>query len=274
MSTDLSMPLYVQYARTDVKSICTDDFVQTARMSDDRPQPAIRLQKAREARGFSSAREAAQRLGFNYETYSQHERGLRGLSRAAADYAKAFKVSVGWLMNGEGSGPGQDSLVARDPIAEPEPNAVIEQGPVYLPPMYGPRDIEELGAAVAGDGEDEAAFEMNGQVVDLVKRPPGLLHRKDVFALRVSNVSMYPKYEDGERLYIEKRRPAVGEYVVVELIPKEEGRPGKAYIKKLVAANSAKITVEQFNPHGILNFARDEVKQLLRVIPQDELLGL
>lgn len=274
MSIDGSMPLYVRYARIDVKSKRTDDFVQTAQMSDDRPQPAIRLQKAREARGFASAREAAQRLGFNYETYTQHERGLRGLSRAAAVYAKAFKVSVGWLMNGEGSGPGQDSLVAQSPIAEPEPNAVLEPGPVYLPTMFGPRDVEELGAAVAGDGDDEAAFEMNGQVVDLVKRPPGLMHRKDVFALRVSNVSMYPKFEDGERLYLEKRKPAIGDYVVVELNPKEEGRPGKAYIKKLVAANSTKISVEQFNPHGILNFSRDEVKQLLRVIPQAELLGL
>lgn len=273
MSTDLSMPLYVQYARTDVKSLCTDELVHSARMSDDRPQQAVRLQKAREARGFSSAREAALRLGFNYETYIQHERGLRGITRAAADYAKAFKVSVGWLLNGEGAGPGEDPLIAREALPEPESNAVIETGPVYLPSMSGPRDIEELGAAMAGDGKDESAFEFNGQVVDLVKRPPGLMHRKDVFALRVSNVSMYPKYEDGERLYIERRKPAIGDYVVVELHPKEEGRPGKAYIKKLLAANSTKITVEQFNPHGVLNFARDEVRQLLRVIPQNELLG-
>ncbi|WP_089177113.1 S24 family peptidase [Bosea sp. AS-1] len=270
MSIGASMPLYVHYARTHVKSNCTDDSVHSAQMSDERPEQAVRLQKAREARGFSSAREAALRLGFNYETYSQHERGLRGLSRAAADYAKAFKVSIGWLLNGEGAGPGEDSLIK---ISEPEPNAVIEDGPVYLPSAAGPRDIEELGAAMAGDGKDESAFEFNGQVVDLVKRPPGLLHRKDVFALRVSNVSMYPKYEDGERLYIEKRKPAIGEYVVVELHPKEEGRPGKAYIKKLLAANASKITVEQFNPHGVLNFSRDEVRQLLRVIPQNELLG-
>jgi phage repressor protein C with HTH and peptisase S24 domain len=239
-------------------------------MSDERPEPAIRLQKAREARGFASAREAALRLGFNYDSYSQHERGLRGITRAAADYAKAFKVSAAWLLTGEGAGPGEDPLIK---LPEPEANAVIEEGPVFLPSMAGPRDIEELGAAMAGDGQDESAFEFNGQVVDLVKRPPGLMHRKDVFALRVSNVSMYPKYEDGERLYIERRKPAIGDYVVVELHPKEEGRPGKAYIKKLMAANSARITVEQFNPHAVLNFSRDEVKQLLRVIPQNELLG-
>ncbi len=42
------------------------------------------------------------RYGWKYETYVQHERGERGLSRSAGRYADAFRVSEGWLLTGEG----------------------------------------------------------------------------------------------------------------------------------------------------------------------------
>jgi hypothetical protein len=73
-------------------------------MADDevKPDAAQRLVKARSSRGFKSAKEAALRFGWNYDTYSQHERGERGLVRAAQKYARAFGVSEGWLLTGEG----------------------------------------------------------------------------------------------------------------------------------------------------------------------------
>lgn len=235
--------------------------------------PSDRLKRARIARGFADAADAARAFGWNVVTYRAHESGARGIKKVAERYAKALGTTAAWLVYGQGDPPANAPAPAPQ-LYDPEPNAILEAGPVYLPPKTGPRDIEELGATMAGDGEDESAFEMNGQVVDLVKRPPGLLHRKDVFALRVTNVSMYPKFEDGERIYLEKRKPAIGEYIVIELHPMGEGRPGKSYIKKLLAADAAKVTVEQFNPHGVLNFRRAEIKQILRVIPTPELLGL
>lgn len=163
------------------------------------------------------------------------------------------------------------------PISSPTdtpPNAIIEDREPALPERGGARDIEELGIAVGGDGEDDGAFEFNGQVVDRVTRPPGIKHRKDVFALRIANSSMFPKYEDGERIFAERRRPAIGDYVVVELHPTEEGRPGKGYIKKLVSMNSSKVVVEQFNPAKPIEFDRAQVKDVHRVIPWHELLGI
>lgn len=157
---------------------------------------------------------------------------------------------------------------------DPAPNAIIEGAEPRLPDLGGPRDVEELGIAVGGDGEDDGAFEFNGQVVDRVTRPPGILHRRDVFALRVSNTSMVPKYDHGERIFAERRRPAPGEYAVVELHPREEGRAGRGYIKRLVSVNSAKVIVEQFNPPKTLEFDRDQVKAVHRVIPWQELLGV
>lgn len=71
---------------------------------DDRPDFAKRLEKARIERGFKTAKDAARYFDWKYETYIQHEQGIRGISRAAAKYAKAFRVSEGWLLTGEGMG--------------------------------------------------------------------------------------------------------------------------------------------------------------------------
>ncbi len=70
---------------------------------DDRPDFAKRLEKARIDRGFRTAKDATRFFHWTYETYIQHEQGIRGISRAAAKYAKAFRVSEGWLLTGEGN---------------------------------------------------------------------------------------------------------------------------------------------------------------------------
>jgi hypothetical protein len=83
-------------------------MVQNARMDDldsdlGRPDQAVRLAKSRQERGFSDAKSASNYFGWNYTSYSQHERGERGLRRQVAErYAKAFRVSPAWLLTGEG----------------------------------------------------------------------------------------------------------------------------------------------------------------------------
>jgi hypothetical protein len=76
---------------------------------DDRPDSAKRLEQARVARGFATAKEAATFFGWNYDSYAQHENGIRGITRAVASYAKAYRVSEGWLLTGEGRGPGSET---------------------------------------------------------------------------------------------------------------------------------------------------------------------
>jgi len=64
-----------------------------------------RLKAARSAKGFATATDAARAHGWKEATYLGHENGTRGMGRAAPQYAKAFGVTVGWLLNGEGVGP-------------------------------------------------------------------------------------------------------------------------------------------------------------------------
>lgn len=102
------MPHDVHYAHHPVKSKRTplSCFLHTMAF-DDRPDEAKRLEQARIARGFKDAKAAASYFGWKYDTYAQHENGTRGITRAAAQYAKHFRVSKGWLLTGEGRGPGQ-----------------------------------------------------------------------------------------------------------------------------------------------------------------------
>lgn len=78
-----------------------DDSREKTPSLDD---PDQRLVWAREQAKFETATDAARRFHWNENTYRSHENGQRGLSKkAAAKYAKAFKVPVGWLLYGEGA---------------------------------------------------------------------------------------------------------------------------------------------------------------------------
>jgi len=81
-------------------------------MSPDQEQRAARLRQARTHAKFKDATVAAKKFGWNVITYRSHENGLRGLKPTVAKrYAKAYKVSLSWLMYNEGSmtGPGIDA---------------------------------------------------------------------------------------------------------------------------------------------------------------------
>jgi SOS-response transcriptional repressor LexA len=76
--------------------------------------PYARLQQARLNAGFKEAKEAANAHGWNYQTYKSHESGGRRFRlETALEYARAFDVTAGWLLTGEGDIPAADSDAAR-----------------------------------------------------------------------------------------------------------------------------------------------------------------
>jgi len=141
---------------------------------DARPEPAIRLEFARTRAGFSTAKDAARRFGWVYETYIQHEQGTRGLTRAAEKYAKAFKVSQGWLLTGEGRAPNE-----------------------------GQAGVPLLGYVGAGQAV-EAIDQENGETVE-----PPADWTPDTVSVEVAGDSMFPAYEPGTLLYYSKLLPPV-----------------------------------------------------------------
>lgn len=64
--------------------------------------PAKRLKAARERAGYANAKLAADALGIKEAGYRHHENGTRDIGyRTAQKYAKAFRTTPEWLMDGE-----------------------------------------------------------------------------------------------------------------------------------------------------------------------------
>jgi phage repressor protein C with HTH and peptisase S24 domain len=148
--------------------------------------------------------------------------------------------------------------------------------PRLAPPISAnlPRDLPVFGSAEGGpDGVFEPTWN-NGDVVDYLRRPPGLQGMKDVFALYVSGDSMSPWRESGSYIYVHQTRPAaIGGYVVALLAPAREGEPARAMVKKLLARRHGEIELQQFNPPKTLTFKRESVLRLYRVIDWEEAIG-
>jgi hypothetical protein len=168
----------VQNALSDVKSKRTAFPVHIAPMGrrsadkdEERPGPAIRLALAREKRGYKTALAAARAFGWNENTYPQYERGVRGLSQVATQFASTLRVSVGWLMNGEGPDPFASSVPLLG-FTFPDTDS-IHFGDDSLDNVEAPKKGTEHTVAIEIRGDALGAI-FDGWVVfyDDVRKPP------------------------------------------------------------------------------------------------------
>lgn len=152
--------------------------------------------------------------------------------------------------------------------ADPEPALrVVEVDPRQLDTM--PVDVPVVGVAAASVA---GAFVVDG-VIDRVRRPPGLMHAKNVYALYVRGESMSPRYRPGELIFVSPDRPpASGDDVVIQT----RNHPGAAlesWLKEYVRSDGAKIHARQLNPPSAVEFTADQVVDVHRVLTMRELFG-
>lgn len=188
-------------------------------------EQAERLRQARQQRGFDSAKAAAERFGFNYNTYSQHERGVAGITRAAATYARAYKVSEAWLLTGEGD-------------------------------MEEERTVAIVG--LAGAGPDGAVLFATGDG-NFGEVPAPQDAPAHVEALEVRGDSMYGIANDGWILFYEDKEPPslhhIGELCVCWLedervlvkIPQLGSEPGLFHLESANARTMRDVPVRAFS---------------------------
>lgn len=186
-------------AHLGVKAKRTLFHVQIARMEKDPPRPpaAIRLEAARKRRGFRTAKAASSYFGWNYETYSQHERGERGLTRAAERYSKAYRVGKRWLLDGEGEESNLRPIVGR----------------------------------VGADPEGRILYAEGNETGDFAPQPPG--GNEQTVAVEVAGHSMRGIADDGSLIYYDERHDPptadmLGHVVIVGLAN------GEVLIKRLL----------------------------------------
>lgn len=218
------------------------------------------IRSARKQRGLVM-RQVAEAVGVSVQAVGQWERGENDLTMDNLRAVAAFlKFDLDMATRGE--------LRLLDTEADPlnEVERVTDVGH----PNFGPKDVPVNGTAWGGDDAD---FEMNGQIVDYVRRPPGIAHLKGVFALHVLGTSMVPRFEPGDLLYCGGRDPVPGDDIVIELHPTEQALAGKGYIKRFIRRDRGKVVVRQYNPAKDLSFDAASIKRVHRVIPLRELLG-
>ncbi len=103
---------------------------------------AQRLRASRIRAGYSSAARFAERIGVSDVTYRSHENGLRGLPyETAARYARALRISLAWLLTGEGAAEGVD-LAYLNPLTVTQ---FVETGRWVARPDLDPAETYLIG---------------------------------------------------------------------------------------------------------------------------------
>lgn len=234
-------------------------------MAKKEPSPADkrrgqRLRERRKAMGLDIT-ELAKAIGVSQPAVSQWEIGITAPNRKkVAKLAQILRVPVSWLLTDEDA-PQQNAGASAAPASAPAPAAIAAL----------PIDVPVLGVAVGGSDGD---FRLNGQVVDYVRRPPGIASLRNVYALWLVGDSMSPWNKDGDLIYVSPARPpVVGDHVVIQLQDTADGEPGLAMVKLLIGKTPTQLKLGQYNPTREFNLALAKVKAVHKVLSLRELLG-
>jgi len=228
-------------------------------MTKKEPSPADkrrgqRLRERRKAIGMDIT-ELAKAIGVSQPAVSQWEIGITAPNRKkVAKLAQILRVPVAWLLTEEDA----QQQTAAPQGATPAIAALPIDVPVY-------------GVAVGGSDGD---FRLNGQVVDYVRRPPGIASLRNVYGLWLVGDSMSPWNKNGDLIYVSPARPPViGDHIVIQLQDTQDGEPGLAMVKLLIGKTPTQLKLGQYNPTREFNLALTKVKAIHKVLSLRELLG-
>lgn len=230
-STELVIPNLYRISVARVNRISVDNACECPDMGDS----SDRLRQARKRAGFETAAAALRRFpSWVGSTYRSHENGQTPVPPEDANrYAKAFRVSPGWILTGEGPMEAQNLVKLMGRIG-----AGAEIGPEYEQiPEEGLEEIE-------------------------LRHPVGL----DAIAFEVEGNSMMPRYDPGMLIVCSEgpRNPDdfLGKEVAVRTIK------GSRYLKKLRPGSKRGLyTLESFNADPITDVKIAWLGEVLDILP-------
>jgi phage repressor protein C with HTH and peptisase S24 domain len=217
----------------------------------DEKKLGARIRDARHARDMTMV-ELAELLGVSQPAISQWESGVTPPGRdSLVKLAKILKVPASQL------------------LGEHESATASARAGAQVAAM--PTDVPVYGVAVGGSNGD---FRFNGQIVDYVRRPPGIANARNVYALWILGESMAPWNKDGDLVYVTPSRPpTAGDHIVVQLQDAADGEPGLAMVKLLIAKTPTQLKLAQYNPQKEFAVALTKVKSIHKVLSLKDLLG-
>lgn len=223
-----------------------------------------RLKQARKARTPKTTQaDIAKLCGVTVQAVSGWERGeAKPETDKLTKIAAYLGVTVDWLL---------------DDAAQVSPRVIRPAGPELSEvekisdglPDLGGEWMDVRGVTVGGDD----SYFYFGDVIDKVRRPPGIRNAQNVAALNVTGTSMVPAHKPGALIYVQLREPESGDDVVIELYPENEGDAPKSFLKELVRKTGRRLECLQHNPPSPIEFDRGEVHRLWRVLTLRDLLG-
>ncbi len=213
-----------------------------------------RIRARREELGMDVS-ELAEAIGVSQPAVSQWEIGVTAPRRQKiAKLAEILRVPVTWILS-------DDEHLLQN-VHNQAQSMQIASLPV---------DVPVYGVAVGGS---EGDFRFNGQVVDYVRRPPGIANLRNVYALWIFGDSMAPWNKDGDLIYVSPAKPpTTGDYVIVQLHDSADGDPGLAMVKLLVGKTPTQLKLAQHNPQREFALPLAKIKSIHKVLSLRELLG-
>lgn len=232
------------------------------------------LKSARKAKGMTQA-VLAEMLGVEPPTISRWEAGERQPdSDTLRRIAVVLDTTVGSIF-GEGPGEPAANLPLVEPIEAPNIKSWARDVPVHGTALGGDLALDAVTHAMQVEQTVLEFFD----VIEMVRRPPAFASNRGLYGLYVAGSSMEPRYEPGDLLYVDPRRPpAIGDDVIVQ-IRDGNGHDGDdrivcALIKRLVRRTAAGVELEQYNPPLRFKLASDYIAAVHRVVKLGEVVGM
>ncbi|TCR63194.1 phage repressor protein C with HTH and peptisase S24 domain [Bosea sp. BK604] len=251
-------------------------FAKSPAMTDD-PQRALKLWLAEKVAPHGTISRLAAATGISNDKITRSKEleasdpkkrrqlplaEIRLIARFFGELPPGFQEMSSWL----------DDAAQVLPPADAGPRLPLSP----QPQRGGQPDLSVRGIALGGK-EGDGDFHLNGEALDFMARPAGLLGRPKAYAIILRNSSMEPVYRHGWPVFVDEdgRKPVEGEDVLIELYGEDEHEPGPAFIKTLVRRRGGQVILSQYNPPPEeLRFDASRVRQMLRVIPYVEAMGL
>ncbi len=173
--------------------------------------------------------------------------------------ARALETSEQWLLSG-----GEVGIALKREVRATD---------VSMPlPFEMPKDVPVMGTA-AGSHE-RGAFQLSSEPIDYVRRPPTLMHAKNIYSLYVEGESMVPQFSPGDLLFLNPDKPPhIGDPVVIQVQTSAEGN-FEATLGILLKRTAGTVTIQKHNPSAMIEIDRATIAYMHKVLTPNEIYGV
>lgn len=177
--------------------------------------------------------------------------------------AIALETTEQWLLSEDGA----------QPLPAARSNE-LRAANVSMPlPFEMPKDVPVMGTAAGSHLKGAFQLQM-GDPIDYVRRPPTLMHAKNIYSLYVEGESMVPQFWPADLLFINPDKPVrSGDAVVIQVQQSAEGHY-EATLGILLKRTAEWVVIQKHNPKAEVQIDRSTVVQIHKVLSPNEIYGV